>query len=472
MAKRKKQDDQETVEFKLEDYLFDKQLAFVKDPSPLKTAVCSRRSGKSIACAADLVDAALNTPECLSLYLTITSKRAKAILWPELRKINRLFKLGASENATELTLHFPNESIIALVGANTADQIDKYRGTALKKAYIDEAQSFRSHIRELCDDVLEPQLMDYAGDLILIGTPGPLRSGYFYECSVKNDLWSHHAWTFFDNPHIPIKSRKTHMELLDRVLKRRKVDINDPGIRREYFGEWTDDPKALLLHYSERLNHALLTGTDDNLNHIIGIRLSMDNDTCIVVLAWSATSPNTFLVEECTPKNQTLDGLDGEIRRCLAKYKVSCITVDPGDTGRDIVDAISLRYGISLSLVEPKERISNFVLLDNSLQNGTFKADKSSQFAEDCMLIERDAEKSTPGKLEINGHSNIVDAVLSAFRKSPAFAYMEPIKEPDPFFVDWEYQHRKFVEGIGTKEMIEWNTDQKGIAPWNQWDKN
>lgn len=453
-------------EFCLEDYVFDKQLAFIKDPSPFKTAVCSRRSGKTVACAADMVNTALNCPDSLCLYMTITSKRAKAIVWPELRKINRMYGLNASENATELTMTFPGEATIALVGVNTADQIDKYRGTALRKAYIDEAQSFRSHIRELCDDVLEPQLMDYAGDLIMIGTPGPLPTGYFYECAVKNDLWSHHAWTFFDNPHIALKSRQTHQQLLDRVLKRRKCDVNDPSIRREYFGEWVIDDKALLLHYEESRNHEEPLTETEALQHILGIRLSSDAETALVVLAWSDYSPVTHLVEEIIPEDQTLDGIDAEIREMLAKYKIAAIAIDPGDTGKDIVQTMQQRYGISMDLAEPKERLSNFMLLDNSLRNGTFKASKSSHFAEDCMLIERDSDRSTPGKIEIRGHSNIVDATLIAFRKSPAYAYIKMPEKNQKLEVDWEYVFNYHREMGQQKEEIKWETDRNGIPAW------
>src|SRR6266446_1444722 len=80
--------------FRLEDYLFDKQLAFVQDPAPFKEATTTRRAGKTISCAADLTHTALETPEVIVLYITLSRKNAKRLVWPEFKKLNERFQLG------------------------------------------------------------------------------------------------------------------------------------------------------------------------------------------------------------------------------------------------------------------------------------------------------------------------------------------------------------------------------------------
>ena len=75
-----KRKEKEKTAFDITKHLFDKQLAFVSDSSPTKVAVCSRRSGKTTACAADLVNTALNNSHTVSLYVTLSRNNAKKLL--------------------------------------------------------------------------------------------------------------------------------------------------------------------------------------------------------------------------------------------------------------------------------------------------------------------------------------------------------------------------------------------------------
>ena len=129
--------------FKLEDYLFKEQLDFVKDPSPYKTAVCSRRSGKTISCAAHLVHTAISFSDINCLYITLSRVSGKKIIWKELLKLNKIYNLGARVDNTELSLSFPNGSSIYVSGAKDQTEIEKFRGLALKLVYVDESQSFK-----------------------------------------------------------------------------------------------------------------------------------------------------------------------------------------------------------------------------------------------------------------------------------------------------------------------------------------
>ena len=82
----------EKVGFRLEDVLFNEQLAFVREPARFATAVCSVRAGKTTACAADLIDTALTMPGTTGLYITLARSSAKRIVWPDLHRIAREFK--------------------------------------------------------------------------------------------------------------------------------------------------------------------------------------------------------------------------------------------------------------------------------------------------------------------------------------------------------------------------------------------
>jgi hypothetical protein len=128
-------------DFTLTDFRFGKQLAFVQDPSPFATAVCSVRAGKTVGCAADLVHTALGRSGIVCLYITLNRLSAKGIIWPDLLKIVREYKLGAKVNESELSITFNNDSKIYISGAKDKSEIEKFRGLALALCYIDECQA-------------------------------------------------------------------------------------------------------------------------------------------------------------------------------------------------------------------------------------------------------------------------------------------------------------------------------------------
>lgn len=420
--------------FNVEHYLFPEQLDFVRDTSPNKLAVCSRRSGKTIACAADLIDTALKTAGVVALYITLSRNNAKKIIWREIKKINRDYKLGGIENLSELSMTFPNQSIIYLSGAKDTNEIEKFRGLALKLVYIDEAQSFREYIQELINDVLSPALMDYAGTLVLIGTPGAIPTGYFHSCAQATSNWSRHTWTFFNNPFILAKSKMTHQQMLDRELKRRGVLATDPSIQREWFGKWVLDSDSLLLHYNPQMNHFdnLPVISPKKWNYIMGIDLGFDDADAIAVLAWSDGTPTTYLVEEKVVAQQGLTELVEQVQLLQKKYDVSKIVIDQGGLGKKLAEEMRRRHAIPVQPADKARKMENIALFNDAMRTNRFKAKKDSKFAQDSYLVEIDKDKSTPDKIKVSDkyHSDIIDAVLYAFKESPAFAYQaEPIKQ-------------------------------------------
>lgn len=413
--------------FSIEKFLFDKQLEFVNDRSPFKTAVCSRRSGKTFACAAHLIDTALKYEGTNSLYITISRNNAKKIIWPVLQQILVENNIPHRSDLTELSVKLENNSIIYCSGANDQTEIEKFRGLALKLVYLDEGQSFRSYIEQLIDDIITPALMDYAGTLCLIGTPGPVPVGYFHDCATKGSSWSKHSWTFFDNPHIESKSGMSHRALLDRELARRGISVDDPSIQREWFGKWVLDTESLLLKYQSELNHyqSLPAGS---WVYLMGIDLGFVDADAIAILAWSESHPETFLVHEEVVAKQGITELVQSIEVLTKRYPIAKMVIDEGGLGKKIAEEIRRRHHIPVHPADKARKMENYALLNDALRSGRFKAKSASRFAQDSYLVEVDRDKSTPDKIKVKDsfHSDIIDAVLYAFKESPAFTYRAP----------------------------------------------
>jgi hypothetical protein len=422
--------------FPLAHYLFDKQLAFVSDPSPFKVAVTTRRAGKTISCAADLTDTALNNPTCIVLYITLSRKNAKRLVWPEFKKLNERFQLKGEVNESDLSIRYPNDSILYLLGASDRTSIEDFRGLAIKKVYLDESQSFPAYIGELVDDVLGPALMDHNGQLILIGTPGPIPNGYFFDLT-KNENWSHHTWSFFDNPKLNFLAQGiSHQDMLDRELKRRGVDITHPSIQREWFGKWTVDENSLVYRYNaakQDYDELPKLPSEQQWTYILGVDLGFNDADALAVLAYHESSPNTYLLEEIVTKRQDLTQLCKQIDDCISRYAITKIVVDTGGLGKKITEEISKRYTIPMVPAEKIRKNEYIELMNDAMRTGTFKIKATSHFAHDANKVEWDWAHSTPDKKVISKrfHSDICEAVLYAWRESYAYTYKAPKIDPE-----------------------------------------
>lgn len=434
--------------FSVEEYCFREQIDFIRDPARFKTAVCSRRAGKTIADAAYLIDEASSHDSGICLYVTLTRSNAKKLIWPELLKINHEKKLGGEPNETELSLKMPRGSYIYCSGAKDKAEIEKFRGLAIRLCIIDEAQLFRSYIESLIDDVIGPTLIDYGGTLALTGTPGPVKAGYYYQCAGSNH-WSHHAWTLFQNPHIEKKSGIPAGQLLDAELKRKGVGRDNPTIKREWFGEWANDVDSLVFKYRAETNHFdNLPLTSKPWDFIIGVDLGFEDADAIGVIGWNQHLKAAYLVEEIVKRKQGITELATELDRLYKKYNPMKIVVDAGGLGKKIAEEIRKRYSIPITAAEKTRKNEYIELLNDAMRSGRFFAKKDSLFAQDCQIIEWDDDKSTPEKLKISDsyHSDIVDAVLYAFRESLHWLYEPEIVKPKAGTPEWFQEQEALME--------------------------
>lgn len=467
-------------QFNLETFLFKEQLDFVRDEARYVTAVCSVRAGKTTACAADLINTAQSSPGTTGLYITLARSSAKRIVWPELHRIIRDFKIDAKFNEAELSISFPSGSKIYCSGANTEPETEKLRGLSnVALAYIDESQAFRSHLKDLVEDVLVKRLYDTNGRLRLIGTPGPIPAGYFYQASISGS-WAHHAWTLHNNPWIERKSGLTVVQLIQQDMDRKGVTILDPSIQRECFGRWVLDTQSLILEYNAEKNHyeELPKG---KWQYILGMDFGFNDADAFSVLGWTDTSPDTYLIEELVKTKQTYEQMEANFLELHTKYQFAKVKGDPGGGGKKLIESLRARYKVPFEVAEKTEKVANLKLLNNALRTGRFKAKKTSRFAQDCNLLERDNDKSTPERTVIKGHSDSVDSVLYPFRDSPAYYYTPPPVTPKP----GSTEHDKWVEKEferGTmdrlerernekrgKDLLDWKVDSNMVPDWNKW---
>ena len=166
---------------KLLNSLFPHQRDLVTDPSEYKAALCPRRAGKSRCILVYALHTALTIPDSKILVLARVMRQARGVYWNEVKKICRDFAIKAHFRNMPLNIELPNGSFIQFGGADTSEEVDKYRGQGFDLVAVDECKSYPLPLlRELLLEVIEPALLDRRGSLVLIGTPGPVMGGPFY----------------------------------------------------------------------------------------------------------------------------------------------------------------------------------------------------------------------------------------------------------------------------------------------------
>lgn len=405
------------------DARFPKQNAFILDPARFVSAQCSRRAGKTNGLAIRFLKTMEKHPGSQCIYLALTRESAKDIMWGVLEEHNAEYNIGCAFTESKLEMRHPNGATLKLYGADMKNFIKRLKGRKYPGVAIDEAQDFGVHLQSLIDDVLTPSIADYSdGWLAVTGTPGPVPSGYFFEVTNNGRFgYSGHAWTILDNPFMPNPAA-----FIADLKTRREWNDNNPTLLREWYNNWVLDTNSLWIQYNEEKSHyETLPG---KLNYIMGIDLGYKDADALAVVAWSESSKCTFLVEEVITRKQGITELVEQISSLRAKYDISKLVIDQGGLGLKIAEEIRRRHHIPVIGAEKQRKQETVEFLNDHLRLGTFKAKKTSQFAKDSYLVQIDWDKTTPDKIVVKKqpHSDIIDAVIYAFKESPAYTYSAP----------------------------------------------
>jgi hypothetical protein len=420
-----------TQKLSFRDPTFPLQDLFVADTNRFLAAQCSRRAGKTNALALRFFDTLNRHPGAFCLYIALTRESARNIMWPVLEELDDKFKCGLIFTESNLTVSHPNGARLQLFGADMKNFIRRLKGIKTPGVAIDEAQDFGSHLESLVNDVLTPTLTDYKDSwLAITGTPGPVPSGYFYKITQERKFgFSLHKWTLLDNPYLPQAEN-----FLNELIKKHEWEPTHPTLLREWKNQWVLDLQSLLIKYDEKKNHyAQIPQFKTPWTYILGVDIGFRDSDALALLAWHEQSSEIYLVEETTTSGQDISTLSSQIEDYMRRYDVSKIVMDEGGLGKKVAEEIRRRKHIPIQPADKARKMENVAFLNEWLRRGLFRAKHSSRFAQDSFMVQVDWEKTTPDKIRVKDsfHSDIIDAVLYAFKESPAFTFQEPkVKAP------------------------------------------
>lgn len=369
---------------------FPKQRAFVEDDSPFVAGLCGRRGGKSDGAVLKCLRSAQRNPGAVVPYIALSRPHAKRIAWPKLLLWNRRLALGCRFNHADLTMTFPKTgSQIVLGGANDESEIERYRGGAYPTVVIDEAQAFRSFLPRFIIEVLMPAILDYDGQIVLIGTPAPHPFGFFHDISnaegrrtimrnVELPEFNVHRWTGFDNPNLDRDYREGRHEDVEKALavtagkidalsKAAGIKPGDPPYEREWKAVWSKDSSGLVYRVPDLCLIDTLPEADD-FRYVLGMDVGFVDATAFVVFAYSPSIGRAFVVESFQKTEMLPSHQAAMVMRLDETYDFESIVIDPGGGGKGLVEELSQRHGVPAKVAEKREKVAAIETLNGDLR--------------------------------------------------------------------------------------------------------
>jgi hypothetical protein len=467
----------------------------LSDASRVKAVVCPRRSGKSWTALSDTHDFALRHPASVCVIICLTLKAAKQIYWNSVMpRFHRQFGIRANYHHTDMRITLENGSVIFFVGAETKAELEKLRGASYDRAIIDEAKSYPPDLlRELMVDVLRPALLDRRGTLMLIGTPGTILDGPFYEGTfpgalddkdhpysrtydapeefwVKNPhrhtwRYSRHSWTAKDNTALP------HL-WADALLIKEQEGWGDshPTWCREYLGQWVSSDDAFVYAYASLVGkdpgrvqwkpdltqprtvdsgsgakHGLPPGTD--YRYVLGMDLGFEDDFALVVGAYDLESGVLYHVYDFKLNHQDVYQVADHLSRAIDRFdgRIDAAVADNVGSGKMVIETLNRRHGFNIQPAEKREKWDFIELLNADFHSGKCKLIPGSDLDFEMRTLQFDLGKGSKELLARTGRlrehpglpNHLCDAFLYLWRYS-YHTYATPVtRGPSPGSDQW-----------------------------------
>ena len=469
------------------------QARAARDPSRRKSVRCPRRAGKSWYVLSEALENCLRKKNSVWVVVGLTRPSVKQIFWAILKQLNRDMELGLSFLEVELTATFLNGSTILFRGAETRAEIEKLRGGQYDGVIVDECKSFHPLIlTELVQDVIEPALSDRRGKLILVGTPGEILAGPFYEATCEPPVattgvdgktrysncpygtklqgicvWSFHTWTLQDNTEMP------HLWAEACEIKRiRGYSDDHPTWRREFLGHWVPSNDILVYRYvPHRHNFDGFLPVGHDWRRVLALDIGFDDSDAIVVWAYSTTSYDVYAVYAEKRRHQNITELAKWIHEVKAVHcydNPEVMTGDFGGLAKKVFEELATIHGLAFEPAEKKEKVDFIEIMNNEYDAGRIHIiyDPDESQVDDQgkpitlaaeLLVNRWLEKSlgTPKKVEDPKTPNdLCDAHLYGWRWCDHRRAQPPERQLRPGSTAWWLDKQKADFEAAVKEHL------------------
>ncbi len=372
----------------LVDEKFQVQKQFIEDGAQLIAALCTRRAAKSFSAAKRLVRAMYKHPGCSCLFIALTRESAKKILWKDVLKvINRRWKLGATFNETELSMRLPNGSILYLLGVDTSeDEKEKLLGQKYAEVCIDESASYTIDLHALVYGILKPGVADYRGTICLVGTPGNLKKGLFFDLTEGQDPrnpgrwtkqgWSCHRWSTLDNPYMADNWKEEIAQLI----------ADNPGIeetplfQQNYWGVWVIDDSKLVYRYMpvrNDFNGELPVYERGEWHYVLAIDLGFTDACSFTICAYHDHDRTLYVVLSYKKAGLDITATSEHADSLKAKFPIEQTVIDGAN--KQAVEELNNRKGLMADTADKTGKADFIDIMNAEFIQGRVKLSPDTQ---------------------------------------------------------------------------------------------
>jgi hypothetical protein len=352
------------------------QQRVMDDASRLITMCCSRRAGKTSVLArivtVSLLDSSFDEWTCFGAR---TLGIAKDLIWAELRAMNDRYELGWKINDSDLSIQTARGGRFRLFGVSDKKSLDKARGKKYRLVVLDEASTYEPFLRQLIQNDFDPGTKDINGRIILSGTPGYVKAGYWFESSqglLKG--WSNHYWTIRDNIYIADVEAK-----LAETREMFGYDENHPTYICEYLGIWPDVDTMRVFEYLPSRNDVQALPDDYSLTwrHVIGIDYGYVDACAWVVIAVNPYTDERYVVHEYEESGLIVDDAVAYTKQLVARFDTTYVVADPGGGGKGFYETFNAKHaremGCTIRSADKQDMLGSIRLVNAELRTARLR---------------------------------------------------------------------------------------------------
>lgn len=339
---------------------FQQQKDFILDASRRKAAFVARRSGKSFMIGIYLLYIALSNKAVKCLYFGKTQDAARNVMWLHitfelLNQFGLVMGKDYKYNKNQQEVHFGNGSMIKFTGADASDQqIEKALGGKYKLVVFDECQVIKHDLERWIKYRLGPAMVDQQGTICMTGTAGDYLGQHFWYKVTTTDTtpepgWKVWRWKWFDNIYMKDLIAKELEE-----LKSLNPGIEEtPGFRQEWLCEWVIETSGRIYKFNpiknsltdEEIIKSIRT-FDKEWKFIIGMDFGFEDDTALVVGAFSKFDPVCYIVDSFKKTKMLTQEVAETIIEWRQKYNPVFIVGDAQN--KTLIQTLGIQYRIPI----------------------------------------------------------------------------------------------------------------------------
>lgn len=346
-----------------------KQRAFFVDPSLNKVCLAGRQSGKTHVAIGLLVTTALARENSLCIFIATTKQQAREIIWDRLKLFCFNYGVEHTPHEVDAQIRFANGSKI-LILSGESDVIEKYRGlTKCTLCIVDETASFSDGvIQRLVVQIIKPLLR---GPLVMLGTPGIVQRGYFYDRTTQPSKYGFNAHYFDvrDNPY-----EKDPEAYLRQRREENGWSESNPTYVREYLGKWVLDTDAACYKFDPAKNqYSHLPGNFSDYTFVLGLDVGYSSASAFVVVGWRAGDKTLYVVDSDSVSQLSPTEFCQKVAEYHQRYKPMATVIDPGGGGAAYSAELKRQHSIGAITAKKQDKAIFIQFVNSELHEGRVK---------------------------------------------------------------------------------------------------